>query len=71
MALYKYANRTNHFQIVVFSLNQEKVLAPNNSIEFDSNNLQSYVEIRSYGSITSLILDRVPLCELLIQPIIV
>jgi hypothetical protein len=71
MALYKYTNRTNHFQIVVFPLNQEKVLGPNNSIEFDSNNLQSYVEIRSYGSITSLILDRVPLYELLIQPIIV
>jgi hypothetical protein len=71
MALYKYANRTNHFQVVILPLNEERMLAPQNSIVFHCNDLQSYVEIRSYDSITSLILDRVPLYELLIQPIIV
>jgi hypothetical protein len=59
MALCKYVNETSRFQILIF-LNQERVLAPNNSVEFDSN-LQSYVEIRSYDFITSLIADRVPL----------
>jgi hypothetical protein len=59
MTLYKYVNQTNYFQIVTF-FNQERVVAPNNSIEFDCSS-QSYVEIRSYDFITSLIADRVPL----------
>ena len=46
MTLYKYVNQTNYFQIVTF-FNQERVVAPNNSIEFDCSS-QSYVEIRSY-----------------------